>query len=128
MAIAMKIYKLNECPFDTLTCCAPHAHPLLPTAMAFVPYGFVLVQVQVHLTSLMIINLTPILPDLSSHPPPKNYLNAHYIFMTALLLPPNADAHFLCFCSGDHSLHILREFLIMCSGGLFASSLPGDQI
>jgi hypothetical protein len=34
-------------PHHTLTCCAPHAHPLLPTAMAFVPYGFVLVQVQV---------------------------------------------------------------------------------
>jgi len=30
----------------TLTCCAPHAHPLLPTAMAFVPYGLVLAQVQ----------------------------------------------------------------------------------
>jgi hypothetical protein len=30
-----------------LTCCSPHAHPLLThTAMAFVPYGFVLVRVQ----------------------------------------------------------------------------------
>jgi len=27
--------------------------PLLPTAMAFVPYGFVLVQVQVHLSDGM---------------------------------------------------------------------------
>jgi hypothetical protein len=34
-------------PHHTLTCCAPHAHPLLPAATAFVPYGFVLVQVQV---------------------------------------------------------------------------------
>jgi hypothetical protein len=30
----------------TLTFCAPHAHPLLPTAMAFVSYGFVLVRVR----------------------------------------------------------------------------------
>jgi hypothetical protein len=29
----------------TLTCCAPHAHPLLKTAMAFVLYVFVLAQV-----------------------------------------------------------------------------------
>jgi hypothetical protein len=28
------------------TFCAPHAHPLLPTAMAFVSYGFVLVRVR----------------------------------------------------------------------------------
>jgi hypothetical protein len=34
-------------PHHTLTCCKPHAHPLLPTAMAFVSHGFVLVQVQV---------------------------------------------------------------------------------
>jgi hypothetical protein len=33
----------------TLTFCAPHAHPLLPTAMAFVPHGFVLVEVEVQM-------------------------------------------------------------------------------
>jgi hypothetical protein len=33
----------RACPSHrTLTYCAPHAHPLLFTAMAFVPYGFVL--------------------------------------------------------------------------------------
>ena len=31
-----------------LACCAPHLHPLLPTATYFLPYGFVLVQIQVH--------------------------------------------------------------------------------
>jgi len=39
--------RLPTPPHNTLTCCAPHVHPLLTTAMAFVPYGFVLVQVQV---------------------------------------------------------------------------------
>jgi hypothetical protein len=34
-------------PQHTITFCAPHAHPLLPTAMAFVSYGFVLVRVRV---------------------------------------------------------------------------------
>jgi hypothetical protein len=34
-------------PHRTLTSCAPHTHPFLHTAMAFVPYGFVLIQVQV---------------------------------------------------------------------------------
>jgi hypothetical protein len=29
------------------TACAPHAHPLLPTVMAFVSYGFVLIRVRV---------------------------------------------------------------------------------
>jgi hypothetical protein len=29
--------RLPTPPHYTLTCCAPHAHPLLPTAMAFVP-------------------------------------------------------------------------------------------
>ena len=42
-------------PHRTLTCCAPHAHPLLPTAMAFVPYGFVLVKVQVHSNCFCVI-------------------------------------------------------------------------
>jgi hypothetical protein len=32
-------------PRHTPTFCAPHAHPLLPTAMACVSYGFVLVRV-----------------------------------------------------------------------------------
>merc|ERR1719329_1519113 len=40
-------------PITLLTFCAPHAHPLLPTAMAFVPYGFVLVQVQVQTAPYM---------------------------------------------------------------------------
>jgi hypothetical protein len=39
--------RLPAPPHQTLTCCATHAHPLLPTAKAFVPYGFVLVQVKV---------------------------------------------------------------------------------
>jgi hypothetical protein len=39
--------RLPTPPRCTLTFCAPHAHPLLPTAMAFVSYGFVLVRVRV---------------------------------------------------------------------------------
>jgi hypothetical protein len=35
--------RLPTLPQHTLTFCAPHAHPLLPTAMAFVSYGLVLV-------------------------------------------------------------------------------------
>ena len=45
---ASRYPRLPPLPHPALTCCTPHAHPLLPTAMAFVPYGFVLVQVQVH--------------------------------------------------------------------------------
>jgi hypothetical protein len=40
-------------PHFALTFCAPHAHPLLPTAMTFVSYGFCIVQVRVLITVLM---------------------------------------------------------------------------
>ena len=85
----MKICKLNECPFDLPHYYQSNTHFLFPFSFS---------------------------PDLSSHPPPK-LSNAHfcflslspksfksfakkYLFVTALL-PPNADAHFLCFCSGS---------------------------
>ena len=78
----------------------------------------------VHLTFLIIINLTPIFCFLSHslqifhHILRQNYLTPifissltlsqihqilrqkKYLFVTAFL-PPNADAHFLCFCSGS---------------------------
>jgi hypothetical protein len=39
--------------------CAPHAHPVLTTAMAFVSYGFVLVRVRVVATALICFGYMP---------------------------------------------------------------------
>jgi hypothetical protein len=43
---ATRHLRLPTPPQHTLTFCAPHAHPLPPTSMAFVSYGFVLVRVR----------------------------------------------------------------------------------